>query len=36
MPTTVLVDADGTIVRILSGGTTADELRAAIGEDLLS
>lgn len=36
MPTTVLVDADGTIVRVLSGATTAEELRAAIDEDLLS
>lgn len=36
MPTTVLVAADGTIVRVLSGGTTADELRAAIDEDLRS
>lgn len=36
MPTTVLVDADGTIVRVLSGGTTARELRDAIDEDLLS
>lgn len=36
MPTTVLVDADGTIVRVLSGGTTADELRTAIDEDLRS
>ena len=36
MPTTVLVDADGTIVRVLSGGTTAEELRAAIDEDLLA
>jgi thiol-disulfide isomerase/thioredoxin len=36
MPTTVLVDADGTIVRVLSGETTADELRQAIDEDLLS
>ena len=36
MPTTVLVDADGTIVRVLSGGTTASELRAAIDENLLS
>ena len=36
MPTTVLVDADGTIVRVLSGATSAEELRAAIDEDLLS
>lgn len=36
MPTTVLVDADGTIVRVLSGGTTAEELRAAVDEDLLT
>ncbi len=36
MPTTVLVDADGTIVRVLSGGTTAEELRDAIDEDLLA
>lgn len=36
MPTTVLVDADGTIVRVLSGATTAEELRAAIDEDLLA
>lgn len=36
MPTTALVDADGTIVRIMSGGTTASELRAAIDDDLLS
>lgn len=34
MPTTVLVDAEGTIVRIISGATTARELRAAIDEDL--
>ena len=36
MPTTVLVDADGTIVRVLSGATDAEELRAAIDEDLLA
>ena len=32
MPTTVLVDADGTIVRLLSGETSGDELREAIDE----
>lgn len=36
MPTTALVDADGTIVHLMSGGTTADELRAAIDEHLLA
>ena len=36
MPTTVLVDADGTIVRVLSGATTADELLAAVDRDLRS
>ncbi len=36
MPTTVLVDADGTIVHLMSGGTTAGELRDAIDEHLLA
>lgn len=36
MPTTVLVDADGTIVRVLSGGTSRSELRTAIDRDLLA
>lgn len=35
MPTTVLVDADGTIVRVLSGATSQSELRTAIDRDLL-
>lgn len=36
MPTTVLVDADGTIVHLMSGGSTASELRDAIDEHLLA
>jgi thiol-disulfide isomerase/thioredoxin len=32
MPTTVLVDEDGVIVRLLSGETSADELRDALAE----
>lgn len=36
MPTTVLIDADGTIVHLRSGETSVEELRAAIDEHLLS
>lgn len=36
MPTTVLVTADGTIAQIHSGQLSADKLRAAIDEKLLS
>lgn len=34
MPTTVLIDADGEIAAVLSGEKTADELRAAIADEL--
>lgn len=36
MPTTVFITADGRVVRVHNGPIDADELRAAIDEDLLS
>lgn len=35
MPTTVFVDAEGTIVEVHAGPLTADELRERIGSELL-